>query len=105
MKTIKMTNSVQPRPTCVQPQNQGWTGQKPLQHTILKKRPQLCGGESVQPVQLSNLFSIKDIFYLIDYLKHFTYLKEMVGQVGQMAEVGQIQGNDHNNTELRMPIL
>jgi len=50
-------------------------------------------------------FLLKIYFYLIDYLKHFTYLKEMVGQVGQMAEVGQIQGNDHNNTELRMPIL
>lgn len=96
MKTIKMTNSVQPRPTCVQPQNQGWTGQKPLQHTILKKRPQLWESESVQPVQLSNLFSIKDKYKLIDCLKHFTYLMKMVGQVGQMPEVGQIKGNNHD---------
>jgi len=75
MKTLKMTNSVQPRPTCVQPQNQGWTGQKPLQHTVLKKRPQLYESESVQPVQLSNLFSIKDIFLFNRLLKAFYLFK------------------------------
>lgn len=96
MKTLKMTNSVQPRPTCVQPQKQGWTGQKPLHDTILKKRPQLWESESVQPVQPSNLFPIKDIFHLTKCLMHFTYLMKMVGQVGQMPEVGQIKGNNHD---------